>query len=131
MGFEKYFLQLSNNNTNRALNLFMDESLSILEIEAILHLKHDEAKSAVLSLKEVGIIIEASGKGEIYIQFKLFDRFEIDNKLLYDYLRHEYKKDEQMQKDIKRLRMFKEKKITIEEIIADKDGVMRQLDRSM
>jgi len=129
LSFEKYFLVLSNTTADRALNLFMEERLSILEVEAVLRLKHDEAKGAVLSLKEAGIIVEASGKEDMYVSFKIFNKFEQENKLLYDYLRHEYKKDELLQKDMRRLRIFKEKNITVEEIIADKEGVIKQLER--
>lgn len=129
MSFEKYFTALVNINANRALNLLMNQPLSILEIEALLKIKHDEAKNAVLSLKDVGIIVESSSKKDIYVQFKIFEKFEQDNKLLYAYLRHEYKNDESLQKDIRRQRIFNEKQITIEEIIADKEGVIRQIER--
>lgn len=129
MNFEKYFTALDNINANRALNLLMNQPLSILEIEALLKIKHDEAKNAVLSLKEAGIIVESSSKKDIYVQFKIFEKFEQDNKLLYDYLRHEYKNDDAVQKDIRRQRIFNDKHITIEEIIADKEGVIRQIER--
>ncbi len=129
MNFEKYFLALSRINDNRALHLFMQKNLSIYEIEAILIMKHEDAKSAVLSLKEAGIVIENTGKTDMYVRFKVSEKFTEESKMLYDYLRHQYKKEEGFQKDLRRLRLFEEKNITIEEIVADKAGVIKQLER--
>lgn len=129
MNIEKYFLALSTVNSNRAFNLIMEEDLSIIEVEVLLKVKHEEAKKAVLTLKEAGLIIENTGKTEIYVRFKTSEKFVKDNKPLYDYLRNSYKKDEQFQKDIKRLRIFKEKDVILEEILSNKDEVKKLLDR--
>lgn len=129
MNIEKFFLALSTVNSNRAFNMIMEEDLSIIEVEVLLKVKHEEAKKAVLSLKEAGLIIENTGKTDTFVKFKTSEKFVKENKTLYDYLRNAYKKDEQFQKDIRRLRIFKEKDVILEEIISNKDEVKKLLDR--
>ncbi|SHK26444.1 transcriptional regulator, ArsR family [Anaerobranca californiensis DSM 14826] len=96
------FKGLSDENRLRIINLLLQRSLCVCDIEKILEISQSNASRHLNKLKNCGII--AQEKKAQWVFHRIDENFLKENPLLVQYLKEELKKSEKMQRDLEKLK---------------------------
>ncbi|MCG0276794.1 MAG: metalloregulator ArsR/SmtB family transcription factor [Thermosediminibacteraceae bacterium] len=101
---------LADENRLRILNLLRKGELCVCEIEAILEITQSNASRHLNKLKNAGIITYE--KKSQWVYYKINETLVKDNALLFDYLNNYMDNNSKFQKDLQRLKEYKNNRIT-------------------
>jgi len=121
------FKSLGDENRLRIINLLMESELCVCEIEVILKMTQSNVSRHLNKLKSNDII--SSSKDAQWVYYKISDKFKNENKLLYEYLKNEFKSSDLFLKDVERYNKYKKHNINCQCINKNKENVLNILER--
>lgn len=92
------------------------------EIEVLLEVTQSNASRHLNKLKRVGII--SSSKDAQWVHYKASEKFEVENELLFKYLKKKFETNDLFQKDLERYHKYKELNLNCQWITDDREKVL-------
>jgi ArsR family transcriptional regulator len=119
------FKALGDENRIRILNLLIRQELCVCEIETVLDMTQSNASRHLNKLKTSGII--TSEKKSQWVYYRVDNDFIKENDLLYEFIKNKLAENTQLQRDIERLKKYKNSNFTCEQLREDKSQVLKYL----
>lgn len=116
------FRTLGDENRLRIINLLMHVELCVCEIEVLLEVTQSNASRHLNKLKREGII--SSSKDAQWVHYKASEKFEVENELLFRYLKKKFETNDLFQKDLERYHKYKELNLNCQWITDDREKVL-------
>lgn len=98
---EQYFKALGDNNRLRIINLLLHGELCVCDIQYVLENSQPHVSRHLAYLKNSGMVADRRDGYRIY--YRLTDTTELTKRLLFEFLRHAFTNEEQLQRDTERL----------------------------
>lgn len=115
----EYLKALADTNTLRIVNLLLNKSLCVCELEALTDLKQSNLSRHLSKLSRGGIITRS--KEAQWVYYSVSEDFMRDHALLLSYLKGQFKSDPIFIQDSKRFDIFKENEMNCTNIIQQAD----------
>ncbi|WP_430883838.1 ArsR/SmtB family transcription factor [Fusibacter sp. JL216-2] len=115
----EYLKALADTNTLRIINLLLNRSLCVCELEALTDLKQSNLSRHLSKLSRSGII--SRSKEAQWVFYSISEAFMHDHALLLSYLKDQFRSDHVFIQDSKRFEIFKEREMNC-------DNITQQLD---
>ena len=125
MDLIEIFKALGDENRIRILNLLIRQELCVCEIETVLDMTQSNASRHLNKLKTSGII--TSEKKSQWVYYRVDNDFIKENDLLYEFIKNKLAENTQLQRDIERLKKYKNSNFTCEQLREDKSQVLKYL----
>ncbi len=123
------FKALGDESRLRIVNLLMENTLCVCEIEVMLDMNQSNVSRHLGKLKAAGIIV--SRKEAQWVRHVIEDAFISEHAQLYNYLVKKFSEEEDYLKDRQRLRTYLDSSLTCQMITEDKIYVIEQLNHSI
>ena len=121
------FKALADENRLRILNLLMNHSLCVCELETVLEMTQSNVSRHLAKLRSVGLI--SSSKDAQWIHYQYDPGFK--GKQLIDFLKGNFEETKPYQKDLCRCRIYQESGYDCQTIRSDKDLVLSYIKSKM
>lgn len=123
---EQTFKALADENRLRILNLLLHGEFCVCELEVFLGLSQSNLSRHLGKLKTAEIIT-AKKEGQ-WVHYLISEDFRTKAALLYEYLQQKLGKNTDFEKDIKRMKNYKNSKLTCTVIRENKEQVFEIID---
>ena len=99
---EQWFKALGDSNRLRIINLLLHGELCVCDIQYVLENSQPNVSRHLAYLKNSGMVLDRRDGYRIY--YRLTDPGEVTKRSLFDFLRHVFADEEQIQRDTERLK---------------------------
>jgi len=99
---EQWFKALGDSNRLRIINLLLHGELCVCDIQYVLENSQPNVSRHLAYLKNSGMVLDRRDGYRIY--YRLTDAGEVTKRSLFDFLRHVFADEEQIQRDTERLK---------------------------
>ena len=119
---EQIFKALADENRLRIINLLFHGEFCVCELEVFLGLSQSNLSRHLGKLKTSGMI--TAQKDGQWVHYMLSEEFQTEAALLYEYLQQKLRKNKDYEKDIERMKNYKNSKLTCSVIRENKEQVI-------
>lgn len=124
---ETIFKSLADENRLRIINLLLNGTFCVCEMEVMLDISQSNLSRHLSKLKSAALI--SSKKDAQWVKYHLSDAFKRDHSHLFSYLNEKLSVEEYFKLDLKRLNNYRQNKLCCNLISQDRDRVIEIVNR--